>query len=369
MNLKSISLAFLAFMISLLTIISLSLLCMSHKILGHKLSTDYTSNASEQMNLIAESINEFYFRIDQDLELFATHPLLTSDKDKLANPHDWRQSLYYLLAQYATNHSGIQSIYFITTDNQYILWPHLYVSNDFTSDLNSLYTFFESNGRTIFKSSAHLDLHEHAVTSRIHPVYDADENILGIIGMDVSQAYISELLATKKTVSDTAFFMLFDDTGLIMADSKHPENLLKPMSELNILHASKIPKNKFSSIELVIDGDVHIGNIIHLPRSNWFIISFISKSELLAPVAKIIPKFILICALLLIAATVLTILATKKILYPKKAYSSPDTSLPINASLHDESSPYSKHELDELAIFLAQISSTSTSESSKDSPT
>lgn len=319
MNLKSIATTFVALMVTLLITISFVLLIASNKIIERKLTSNYIANSSEQMTLVAHSINKFYLRIDEDLNLFATHPLLKYDTSTTTS-HELNQSIYYLLAQYAANHSGIQSIYFLTTDGVQVQWPISHLDNPYKNKFDMLISYFQSTDNTVFKSSPHLDIENNAVISHISPVYSTNGEILGMIGIDTSQAYISELLSTKTTVSDTAFFMLFDNMGLILADSRSPKNVLKSMSDLNIFQLGTLDilsKDTLTSLELSIDNDIYISSIIHLPHTNWFITSLILKSELIGPISKIIPAFIAASILLLLISTSLMGFATKVILHQK----------------------------------------------------
>nr|WP_302600313.1 cache domain-containing protein [uncultured Cellulosilyticum sp.] len=323
MNLKSITTTFLAFMIALLITISLVFLITSTKIIEKRLTSDYIVNSSEQMALVAQSISKFYFRINEDLDLFANHPSLTSHSSK-SSP-ELNQSIYYLLTQYATNHSGIQSVYFLTPDGTQVQWPISDLDSPYKTTLNTLITYFQSTGNNVFKSPPHLDTRNNAIISHISPVYNPDGDILGIIGIDVSQTYLSELLSTKITISDTGFFMLFDVTGLILADSKSPENVLKFMSDLNIFQLDTLDiltKDTLTSLELSIDNNIYVSSIVQVPYTNWFIMSLLLKSELLGPISQVIPIFAAIFILLLLISCSLMIFATKKILHKKTP---PDT--------------------------------------------
>ena len=77
-----------------------------------------------------------------------------------------------------------------------------------------------ANGQ-IVRTPPYVDITNNMVTSNLRSLTDSTGKVIGVIGIDVEQTFISNMLSDIK-IGESGYFMLVHNTGVIMSDGYTP---------------------------------------------------------------------------------------------------------------------------------------------------
>lgn len=328
---NSIQMKFLSISVSviLITLITISGI-VSYKI-NKQTKNDYFDNSSEQMKLVENSIKNFYYQIDRDINMMATHSLVmkgdssitsyvgTTEKLEMTPSKNGgiEQAIYEVFKHYADTHPGTIYVYFATEDGGYIQWPETTISANYVPKEKGWYKTGISGNGTIKRTAPYFSefLDNVAIISNVRSVTDKNGNLLGVVGIDVQQSVISDMLSRMKT-GETGFSMIVHNTGIIMADGNNPDNNFKKLGEVKIEGVEKLLSENLKSFDVMINGTKYMVNPYKVNGTDWILASFMSEDELTSGGRKVISVIIIASVIILIITSVLINISTKQITTP-----------------------------------------------------
>ncbi|MBC8060954.1 MAG: methyl-accepting chemotaxis protein, partial [Clostridiaceae bacterium] len=140
---------------------------------------------------------------------------------------------------------------------------------------------------------------------------------LGVIGIDVQQSVISEML-NKMKIGKTGFSMIVHKTGVILADGSDSKNNFKKLEELKIESLNNILSADSKPFDVKINGTKYVVNPHKVSGTDWVLASFMTANELTSGASKIRTQIIVISIIMLFITIVLTTFSTKFITTPIK---------------------------------------------------
>lgn len=308
----------------LLSIVIISMLAMV-MVIGSVLSyqvvsqaeKDYLSYSNEQMKTIENAIEIFYDRIDKDIDMLATHSIVkqaddtitsykNSNKETQMTPSkngELEQEIYKVFEHYADNHPGTMYVYLATEEGGYIQWPETSISKNYNPLEKDWYKIAINENGQIRRTAPYIDTgNNRMITSNVRAFKDDSGNVVGVIGVDVYQSLISNMLSKMK-IGETGFSMILHDTGIIMADGNNQDNNFKSVEEIDIKGIEKLLSQDRELFHVDINGLKYIVNSHKISNTDWIVASFITEKEIKEE-AKRLSLIIAIISAIMLAITI-----------------------------------------------------------------
>lgn len=291
---------------------------------------DYFNNSNEQMKIESSAIKILYDQIDKDINMMAKHPLIMEIDDSITtyknNTKDSKmtpsknggieQRIFEVFKHYADTHEGTQYVYLGTKEGGYIQWPESSINKGYDPTARPWYKIgLDANG-SIARTAPYADaVSDSLITSNIRSFTNKSGQILGVIGIDVQQSVISDMLSEIKT-GKTGFAMIIHNTGIIMADGNNPDNNFKSIEEVEIEGLEGILSEELTPFNVAINGVEYIVNPSKVEGTDWILASLMSEEELTEGADRIIYLIAIISVIMLILVGGLVTIITKKITTP-----------------------------------------------------
>lgn len=293
---------------------------------------NYLSNSQEQINIVSDTITNFYEQVDQNINMMATNPLVMQGDSSITNYKNSSSAtlmtssknggieaqIYSVFDHYAKSHPETKYVYLATKEGGYINWPeNLEISAGYDPTPRDWYKLaVEADGK-IIRTAPYVDDTNAMIISNARSVKDSSGNLVGVVGIDVSQSAISDLLSSMK-IGKTGSFMLIHNTGVIMADGSNSDNNFKNIKDVNIQGLEKVLEKASDVFTVVIDNEEFKLNSKKIEGTDWIVASLISQGELLATSREISTLFI-ICSIIMLSIISLFIIGgVRKITVPIK---------------------------------------------------
>lgn len=323
------------FLISAITIILITLVIVGG-IVGNQVTTsarnDYFNNSNEQMMIVDNSIKLFYDQINKDINMMASNPLVVksdnsiksyvnNNEEVLMTPSKnggIEQEIYEVFKQYGDNHPGTMYVYLATEDGSLLQWPETKIPANYNPPTTDWYKAgLSGNGNAVTTDPYFDEISNQMITSNLKSYTDKDGKLLGVIGIDVQQSVISNMLREMK-VGETGYFIMVHNTGVILADGNNPENNFKKLEETEIGGLDKLLEQDLKPFNVSIDGTKYIVNPHEVKGTDWIIASFMSEDELIAGAKDINSKILIVSIIMLIITIILITYIAKLITTPIK---------------------------------------------------
>jgi methyl-accepting chemotaxis protein len=308
---KFLGVSILMVCISLLTVGSI----VSYKIFNGAVA-EYLNSSKEQMKIVQNAISIFYDEIDKNINMMAENKLVQS-ADKSITSYKGitekiqmtpsknggiEQETYDMFDHYAQNHEGTMYVYFGTEEGSYLQWPETTIVDNYNPPEKSWYKTGVSGNGKIVRTAPYIDTMSNSlITSNVRTFTNKSGKVIGVLGIDVQQSVISNMLSQMKT-GKTGFSMIVHNTGVIMADGSNPKNNFKNLSDIKIEGLDGILSKE--NFEAEINNVTYLVNTLKVAGTDWVLASFMSKDELSIS-AKRIRDVILIISLIMLAITII----------------------------------------------------------------
>jgi methyl-accepting chemotaxis protein len=295
-------------------------------------TNDYLVKSTEQMNLVDRAIKNFYDQIDKDINMMATNPLVMKSDSSITSYKNagktakmtpsqnggMEQEIYEVFKHYADTHPGTMYVYYGTEIGTYLQWPETELPEKFDPPTKGWYKAGISGDGAIVRTEPYVDgISNVMITSNVRTFKDASGNILGVLGIDVQQTVISDMLTNMKT-GNTGFSMIVHKNGTILADGNDPKNNFKKLEELKIEGLDKVMADGDNNFKVNINGSNYFVNPHKVNGTDWVLASFMTEKELLSGGKKIIDQIVIISVIMLLITIVLITFSTRFITTPIK---------------------------------------------------
>jgi len=249
---------------------------------------EYISSSDAQMRIVESTINVFYDQIDKDINMMAVHPRIKEADQSITSYTNTttavqmtpsknggiEQEIFEVFKLYADTHPGTMYVYFGTEDGSYLQWPETTIHEKYIPKDKSWYKTGLSGNGAIIRTEPYIDsFTKTLITSNVQSFTDSNGKILGVIGIDVQQSVISDMLANMKT-GKTGYYMILHNSGIIMADGNNSENNFKNLEEVGVkgleqllnVELKQVPRGKS-----MIDSVYHLQHInsLHSGLKRW----------------------------------------------------------------------------------------------------
>lgn len=292
---------------------------------------NYLNTSKEQMNIVFDSIENFYSQVDQNINMIATNPTVMRGDSSIKIYKDTdsatfmtpsknggvEQEIYNVFNQYSETHPETKYVYLATKEGGYLNWPETKISKKYDPTIRDWYKLaIESDGK-IVRTDPYVDDTNNMIISNARTIKDSNGQLIGVVGIDVDQSAISNLLSSMK-IGKTGYFMLIHSTGVIMADGANSDNNFKNIADVNIEGLKNVLKENSEVSTVNINGDKFKLNSEKIEGTDWILASLISESELNETSRQMCTVFIIFSIIMLSIISLLIIRGVRKVTIPIK---------------------------------------------------
>lgn len=303
-------------------------------VMGYKVTmqaqSDYLNNSKEQMKLVSSAITLFYDQVDKNIDMMATNPIVMQADATVTNYKEVveatdmtpsvnggiEQRIYEEFVHYANSHKDTMYVYIGLKEGGYIQWPETANSPKYDPAQRPWYvSAMEGNG-AIVRTAPYLDTASNSlITSNVRSFKNSNGEIIGVIGIDVQQATISDMLGKMKT-GVTGFNMIVHKSGVIMADGNDPQNNFKSIADVGITGLEQLVSDNLAPFKIVIGNESYMVNPSKVEGTDWILASFLSEKELTAGARKIVYVLFIASLIVMVLTGAILSLVTRQITIP-----------------------------------------------------
>jgi len=364
------------YFVAIILVTSIPISLITYNYMYNSLKNDVYSNTKSQMLLIDDNFYNIIKQLKEDTELLGNSDEIKKTDQSISalfnipniesNPKYSKQSLgiertiYNELENYGITHPRTTYVYVGTKWGGYVQWPDGLSASKFDPRERPWYSPALEKPNEVVISNPYIsaiDNSNNVIISASTTIKDTSENIVGVMGIDISLKNLSDMIKNIK-VNDSGYIFLFLKDGTILA---HPDTNLnfKNISDLKrIQNGTKETDrylkdpfqnyNKFTdedngNFETIINGEEVLVSVCTSPYTGWKMASVIQKSELTNKVDEIRYLISVITIFSLLFATGFSFIVTKRITKPiteltplMNAAGKGDLSVKANINTNDE---------------------------------
>ena len=170
----------------------------------------------------------------------------------------------------------------------------------YDSSQRGWYTTGRDSPSDITLINAYLSTSGETVISAVGKVRDPRGEFIGVVGIDVSLKNLSDMVR-KLNFDRTGQFIIFEQTGRILCDSKHVENIGKFIDK-DITNAafSTFKSAPDGALEVVYD-KVPVRAMLRTTQCGWKVVALQAQAEIMEHSNRAIVRFIMICSAIALA--------------------------------------------------------------------
>ncbi len=293
--------------------------------------TSYYERSKELMNVVGDAVTIFYEEIDNNIDMMAEEPLVkragntgvtsyvnSKGEDMTPSKNGGIEGeIYKIFTNYADTHPGTMFVYMGLENGGYIQWPETSIGANYIPKEKNWYQISVNEGGKIKRTDPYFSemIEGEAIISNTRAIMDSTGKVVGVVGIDVLQSSISDILAGMK-IKETGYFMLVHKSGFIMADGQNPENNLKQVKEVNIAGLEKILESDEIKFETSINGEAYHAYSSAIEGTDWKVVSFMSQKEIQETSRELVSAIISAATIIMVVLIVAVIFVTRMIANP-----------------------------------------------------
>lgn len=292
---------------------------------------NYLDSSGQQMDIIGSTIKNFYEQLDENINMLAADPIIMKGDSSITSYKNTtvatfitpsknggiEQEIYEVFDRYALSHPASRYIYLATKEGGYINWPEVEMSAGYDPTPRAWYQDAVAANGTIIRTAPYVDDTQNMIISNARTVKDTAGNLIGVVGIDVEQSAISDILK-QMHMGNTGYFMLIHKTGVVMADGKNEENNFKSISDLEIDGLENVIKEEKIHFPTKIDKTTYYINSQPINGTDWYITALMSEDELHQTSKQVISTLTMIAVGVIILISAIMIVIIQRITGPIK---------------------------------------------------
>lgn len=295
----------------------------------NNIKSSYLTNNANQISLVENGINIFIQSLKDITESISKQPLikdvdsnLTYYGDKEPDPASGKipmkvvgkeAEIQSILSNFMDKDKKIDSCGIGAEANGgYVQYPATDRSAGYDARKRGWYQRAVNNpGNVVIGNPTKLSNGFLAIETSL-TVNDNMGKLAGVATVTVQLNSLTNIVSGFK-LGESGHIVLIDSTGVIIADSKNPENIFKNITELKIEKLDNVDVLKDGNLENVINGKKNFVNIYTSPSTGWKYVSFIESDELMKDAKKIVITTVCCIIFMIIFIITITFMISNKI--------------------------------------------------------
>ena len=333
------------YFVAIILITSIPISLITYNDMYNSLKNDLYSNTKSQMLLIDHSFTNVVRELKEDTKYLANSEDIRKTDESISalfnipniesKPKYSKEikgiegTIYNKLENYGTTHLKATYVYVGTKWGGYVQWPDGLSASTFDPRKRPWYNpAIEKPGEVLISEPyiSAIDNSNNVIITASTTIKDVSDNIVGVMGIDISLEYLSDMIKNIK-VGDNGYIFLYSKDGRILAhpDSsfnyKNVEELKSEYKEDKASDNLFFNYNKFinednGSFETIINGKAVLVNVYTSPHTGWKMASVVEKLELTHKADKVGYLISGVTIFSLLFASGLSYVLTKRITKP-----------------------------------------------------
>ena len=272
----------------------------------------YIDSNTQLVNELSSSIENYLKTFETASKIFS-NDVHIKNVDNISKGDVFYDDMLEAFQSYIDGNDDVTSVYLGTKDKRMIdpAWPEV-TMDEYDPTSRDWYIEAEKQGVTIW-TSPYLDQQTKLlVVSVATPVFDKNNNLVGVIGVDISLDRLSQKM-NNITIGNSGYPRLIDKDLNVMTHKK-PELIGLPI-DLDVFNEG-LQNNKTETIDFKEDGIDKLGSLSVIKLTNWYVFASMDKSDftkLTLPILYITIGLVTIC---LVLGITIALLITKGITKP-----------------------------------------------------
>jgi methyl-accepting chemotaxis protein len=224
------------------------------------------------------------------------------------------QELYKIFKDYGETYNGTQYVYLATKYGGYVQWPETSINSNYDPRVRDWYKAAVENPDKVNVSDPYTDFENKFVVSNTIAVKNSKGEIVGVIGIDVYDNKIAQILSNMKN-NEGDRYILLDKKGVVLADSDN-EDASKSISDLGIEKLETVLENDNTTFNSKINNDMYVIQGDKIEGSDRILVSFIKENSLYGIINTINGIIVILSVVTILIASLAVIVIAYKITHP-----------------------------------------------------
>lgn len=249
----------------------------------------FIDSSSREIRQVENAMTLFFEGIEQNVAYLAGLPEITEAQDlkdfttadagSIPLPESNR-NLLKIFDHFAKTHPTTAYLSLGHADGTYAGWPEDTRMSNYDPRVRPWYKEAMAQPGKIVQSSVYYWAQDDVVLINSgRTVTNAQGNIVGVFGLDVSLNQLTDLIKQIK-LGDSGYLMLVEKGGNVLADPANPAHNFKSLSELGGAYAELA--NAKGLVEVEIDGTTYMANVWSSDKLGWQFIGLIERNEVMS---------------------------------------------------------------------------------------
>ena len=293
----------------------------------------FQDESKDQITAVSNVVRNYYGNINEDINNVAEHPYIkravagtitsykNSPEDVFITPSKLGSGLEYeiyrMFERFAQTHPTAKYVYLATADGGYTQWPEVGLPANYDPTTRGWYTAAVEAGGEVIQTEPYMTTEGDPIMSNARAVYADDGTLIGVVGIDFSQEYITQLISDLK-IGKEGYFMLTHPNGSILADGKYAENAFQLIGDLSEGALTSTFENLQETVPVELNGEKYTAYSDVIEGYNWVVTGLTNHGEINDKIQNTIIKICIIAGVCITAALVLITILLKGILAPIK---------------------------------------------------
>jgi len=266
----------------------------SHTEIGHvdTIVSMFLNNLAENAAFFARS-NALTELTTGDIENYKNKPKkrMTPEQNSPAE-----QRAFALMDDFGKTHPDLTYIWLGANDSSYLQWPIGNNNENYDPTVRGWYTG-SINSTEPVRIPAYVDSGTGAPLVDYIQRFEGEDGYYGVVGVDVTLAKLTEILAGVK-FGGQGYAVMVEDTGVVLADPAVPENNFKKIEDASRPYSKLTDTTELQDI--TIDGEQWFAKVYTSPALGWKFIGLVPSKVVFANANHLIFTTVIIAIVMII---------------------------------------------------------------------
>jgi len=250
---------------------------------------DFLDGSTREIRQVDNTMATFFRGLSENVDYLASLPPVVaaptlknySSADAPSTPlPEANQALESVFDRFAKSHPTTAYLSYGRVDGGYAIWPSDPGLKSYDPRVRPWYkTAVAAPGKTQRSAAYYWAADDAVLIGTVRTVNDAQGNLAGVVGLDVSLKQLTDLVKQIK-IGQTGYLMLVEGSGNVLVDSSDAAHNFKSLADLGGDYARMAGATGL--LDVTLNGKRYMANIFSSPTLGWRFIGLIERGEVMA---------------------------------------------------------------------------------------
>lgn len=291
---------------------------------SNKLLELFNSNIDGIIEELLNNINAFANEstIKQADDTLTSYVENTGKYKVVANKHvDIEKAIYRRFEEFGKTHPNYQYVYMGTKWGGYVQYPEGNMDGPYDPRQRPWYPIaLENSNKAVLGNPYYFKAEDIVILGGSRALKDDSGNVIGVVALDISLNKITEMV-DKAGKGAKGYFMVVDDSGIIIADPSNSDNNFKDIKDVYGQDIGTLILSNSDYNEVEFNNKAYLIKSIKSDNTSWHYVALLDKEEVLNPIKNLIRLTVVMVSIIFILAVLMGIITSQKISKPIKEVS------------------------------------------------